>query len=192
MLSRCYICAAGCCYAVKLINASTTSLRFNIFYIGPTSSLVFSDCSLSWNMHQNWQRFLCRLWSNLTRIYCWTDCHNCYSNFIPYVNLYNFKLFCGLMLLIIILHNDSNGVKIIKADYLYLLNLKHVWAINVEKNNNISLSFNPLSPHDALKHHFTSLKLYLISRQLRVLERKFPWNWFTNTWQFFLIFGRGP
>ena len=30
------------------------------------------------------------------------------------------------MLLIIILHNDSNGVKIIKADYLYLLNLKHV------------------------------------------------------------------
>ena len=47
---------------------------------------------------------------------------------------------------------------------------------------------NPLSPHDALKHHFTSLKLYLIFRQLRVLERKFPWNWFTNTWQFSLIF----
>ena len=39
---------------------------------------------------------------------------------------------------------------------------------------------NPLSPHDALKHHFTSLKIYLIFLQLRVSERKFPWNWFTN------------
>ena len=33
---------------------------------------------------------------------------------------------------------------------------------------------NPLSPHDALKHHFTSLKTYLIFLQLRILERKFP------------------
>ena len=47
---------------------------------------------------------------------------------------------------------------------------------------------NPLSPHDALKHHFTSLKTYLIFLQLGVLERNFPWNWFTNTWQFSLIF----
>ena len=47
---------------------------------------------------------------------------------------------------------------------------------------------NPLSPHDALKHHFTSLETYLIFLQPRVLERKFPWNWFTNTWQFILIF----
>ena len=30
--------------------------------------------------------------------------------------------------------------------------------------------FNPLSPHDALKHHFTSLKTYLIFLQLGVLE----------------------
>ena len=28
--------------------------------------------------------------------------------------------------------------------------------------------FNPLSPHDALKHHFTSLKTDLIFLQLRV------------------------
>ena len=28
--------------------------------------------------------------------------------------------------------------------------------------------------HDALKHHFTSLKTALIFLQLRVLERKFP------------------
>ena len=34
--------------------------------------------------------------------------------------------------------------------------------------------FNPLSPHDALKHHFTSLKTYLIFLQSRVLEQKFP------------------
>ena len=30
--------------------------------------------------------------------------------------------------------------------------------------------FNPLGPHDALKHHFTSLKTYLIFLQLGVLE----------------------
>ena len=35
---------------------------------------------------------------------------------------------------------------------------------------------NPLSPHDALKHHFTSLKTDLIFLQLRVLERKFQSN----------------
>ena len=34
--------------------------------------------------------------------------------------------------------------------------------------------FNPLSPHDALKHHFTSMKTDLIFIQQRVLERKFP------------------
>ena len=34
--------------------------------------------------------------------------------------------------------------------------------------------FNPLSPHDALKHHFTSLKTDLIFLQPRVLEQKFP------------------
>ena len=32
------------------------------------------------------------------------------------------------------------------------------------------LMLNPLSPHDALKHHFTSLKTYLIFLQLGVLE----------------------
>ena len=47
---------------------------------------------------------------------------------------------------------------------------------------------NPLSPHNALKHHFTSLKTDLIVLHPRVLERKFPWNWFTNTWQFSLFF----
>ena len=32
------------------------------------------------------------------------------------------------------------------------------------------LHFNPLSPDDALKHHFTSLKTYLIFLQPGVLE----------------------
>ena len=32
---------------------------------------------------------------------------------------------------------------------------------------------NPLSPHDALEHHFTPLKTYLICSQLSVLEGKF-------------------
>ena len=40
---------------------------------------------------------------------------------------------------------------------------------------------NPLSPHDALKHHLTSLKTDLIFVQPRVLEWIFLWNWFTNT-----------
>ena len=44
------------------------------------------------------------------------------------------------------------------------------------------IAFNPLSPHDALKHHFTSLKTDLVFLQLRVLEPKFPGNRFTNTW----------
>ena len=43
------------------------------------------------------------------------------------------------------------------------------------------LYVNPLSPHDALKHHFTSLKTRLIFLQPRVLERKFTSNWFINT-----------
>ena len=49
---------------------------------------------------------------------------------------------------------------------------------------NCIVIFNPLSPHYALKHHFTSLKTDLIFLQPRVLERKFSWNWFTNTLQF--------
>ena len=32
---------------------------------------------------------------------------------------------------------------------------------------------NPLSPHDALKHHFTSLKTNLIFLQPTVLEQNF-------------------
>ena len=38
----------------------------------------------------------------------------------------------------------------------------------------ITYGFNPLSPHDALNHHFTSLRTELIFLQLGVLEGKFP------------------
>ena len=41
--------------------------------------------------------------------------------------------------------------------------------------------FNPLSPHDALKHHFASL----ISLKMVVLEQKFSWNCFKNNIIFF-------
>ena len=37
---------------------------------------------------------------------------------------------------------------------------------------------NPLSPHDALKHHLASLKNDLTSWNLAILERKFSWNRF--------------
>ena len=47
---------------------------------------------------------------------------------------------------------------------------------------------NPLSPHDAIMHHFTSLKIQFISLKLRVLKGKFPYNWYTNKWQFSIIF----
>ena len=47
-----------------------------------------------------------------------------------------------------------------------------------------SNTFNPLIPHDASKHYFTSLKTYLIFLQPKVLEWIFPWNWFTNSEQF--------
>ena len=55
-------------------------------------------------------------------------------------------------------------------------------------SEHVNRRVNPLSPHDALKHHFTSLKTELIFLQLGVLERKFAWKWFTNTMQFFYIF----
>ena len=39
---------------------------------------------------------------------------------------------------------------------------------------NAEIFFNSLSPHDALKDHFTPLKTDLFFPQPRVLERKFP------------------
>ena len=48
---------------------------------------------------------------------------------------------------------------------------RNAWLCMFENQNHM---LNPLSPHDASKHHFTSLKTYLIFLKLRVLERKFP------------------
>ena len=44
-----------------------------------------------------------------------------------------------------------------------------IWT-EVHKAMNAQVSPNPLSPHDALKQHFTSLKTDLIFLQLGVLE----------------------
>ena len=70
--------------------------------------------------------------------------------------------------------------------FLFLSFALAIPAVNDEefnRNNSAGqgVTLNPLSPHDALKEHFTSLKTHLIILQLRVLERKFPLNWFTNT-----------
>ena len=46
---------------------------------------------------------------------------------------------------------------------------------------------NPLSPHDALKHHFASLKNYLIPKIKGVLDRKCSWSYFINI-NFFFIY----
>ena len=53
---------------------------------------------------------------------------------------------------------------------LEILGLGSETQLQVGENLNI----NPLSPHDAFKHHFTSLKTDLIFLQLGVLEQKFP------------------
>ena len=68
-----------------------------------------------------------------------------------------------------------------------ITNYKRLWTHNIGlglySNEAIYMTFNPfsagthlnpLSPHDALKHHFTSLKTDLIFLQPRVLEGKFP------------------
>ena len=50
------------------------------------------------------------------------------------------------------------------------------------------IPFDPLSPHDALKHHLKSIKTDLIFLQLRVLEGKFLLNWSTSIHQYMVIF----
>ena len=50
------------------------------------------------------------------------------------------------------------------------------WLHSFTSRSTLSLLVNPLSPHDAIKHHFTSLKTHLIFLQRRVLEWTFPWN----------------
>ena len=65
----------------------------------------------------------------------------------------------------------------------------HVWSEGWKQSDTYGIrSFNHLRPHDALKHHFTSLKTHLIFLQIRALEWKSPCNWLINTWQFCSIF----
>ena len=72
-----------------------------------------------------------------------------------------------------------------KKIYISIHCLYHATLVITECNN-------PLSPHDTLKHHFTSLKTDSIFLKPMFLERKFPWNWFTNAWQFSLILKPHP
>ena len=50
------------------------------------------------------------------------------------------------------------------------------------------LDINPWSSHDALKHHFRSLKNRFNFPTTKGFRMKFPRNWFTNRLQFSLIF----
>ena len=69
-------------------------------------------------------------------------------------------------------------------DYVLMLNSVNAKDISVIRDVDPMLgrrfkqwfNINPLSPHDALKHHFTSLKTDYIFLQLRDLEGKFPLN----------------
>ena len=56
---------------------------------------------------------------------------------------------------------------------LFILHILIMRSEGIVKESQASLPYhwlNPLSPHDALKHHFTSLKTDLIFVQQRVLE----------------------
>ena len=53
-------------------------------------------------------------------------------------------------------------------------NEHNLLMVNVGQPSATLVDINPLSPHDALKHHFTSLKTDLIFLQPRLLEREFP------------------
>ena len=52
--------------------------------------------------------------------------------------------------------------------------ITHIFPLMLLCNNHAVAILNPLSPHDALKHHFTSLKTDLIFLPLTGLEQKFP------------------
>ena len=56
--------------------------------------------------------------------------------------------------------------------------IQHIFAIwsQIKQIQLFFTHFNPLSPHDALKHHFTSLKTYLILLKLRGFRRKISMN----------------
>ena len=101
------------------------------------------------------------------------QCDNVYLLYVDWMMIH--VAFCILIVVISrqkeVSHQDYSGNRLTKTG--------KTWSI---------LTLNPLSPHDALKHNFTSLKTDLIFLQQRVLEREFPWNWFTNTWQFSSIF----
>ena len=71
---------------------------------------------------------------------------------------------------------NTTRVKVSCQSFHYFFSNLTVMTVGKRSWQCMFKKFNPLSPHDALKHHFTSLKTDLIFLQQRVLERKFPWN----------------
>ena len=68
-----------------------------------------------------------------------------------------------------------DNFKLKKPFCLHVSKQKYFSVVRVNYGTDLSLSlhdryvhFNPLSPHDAFKHHFTSLKTDLIFLQQRV------------------------
>ena len=59
---------------------------------------------------------------------------------------------------------------------IYALCAHNIYSENPDDPHTLIRLVNPVSPHDALKHHFTSLKTHLIIifLQPRLLKRKFP------------------
>ena len=92
------------------------------------------------------------------------------------IKLYNLSSAC---LFIYLLKYIYTGCMCIRKDVILkicALLVVYIYMFKSYLNHLLSsrvLSVNPLSPHDALKHHFTSLKTDLIFIQLGVFNRKF-------------------
>ena len=106
-----------------------------------------------------------------------------------WINMYVFQLheetltFSPLATILIVFHRFiSLSIKHCYSEWNVSSQNKHIWVIvtrwmlwvTVGRHKFKWVKFNPLSPHDALKHHFTSLKTDLIFLQQRVLETKIP------------------
>ena len=92
-----------------------------------------------------------------------------------------YKSLCLNAYLLIWSHNKSDQNDYSRAS-------QQTWEVDPMPTKCWFAWINPLSHHDALKHHITSLETEIIFLQLRASEWKFPSSWFTNTLQFSVIF----
>ena len=75
-----------------------------------------------------------------------------------------------------LIHKSVNSGEV-QCNLIYSISLIYKKILHTYKE---CLTLNPLGPHDALKHHFASLKNDLVSRNRGGSERKFSWNCFKN------------